>query len=64
MKSGFRQIYNSEYKVSLFELLKSYSTIIMTKDFQKINILLPVFTTEDGIKTIHGKLLDFENWMT
>ena len=24
MKSGFRQIYNSEYNVSLFELLKSY----------------------------------------
>ena len=46
MKSGFRQIYNSEYNVSLFELLKSYSTIIMTKDFQKINIpRLPVFTT-------------------
>ena len=64
MKSGFRQIYNSEYNVSLFELLKSYSTIIMTKDFQKINIpRLPVFTTEDGIKTIQdffGKLLDWK----
>ena len=64
MKSGFRQIYNSEYNVSLFELLKSYSTIIMTKDFQKINIpRLPVFTTEDGIKTIRdffGKLLDWK----
>ena len=64
MKSGFRQIYNSEYNVSLFELLKSYSTVIMTKDFQKINIpRLPVFTTEDGIKTIRdffGKLLDWK----
>ena len=39
MKSGIRPIYNSEYKVNLFELLKTYSTIIMTKDFQKMNIL-------------------------
>ena len=63
-KSGIRPIYNSEYKVNLFELLKSYSTIIMTKDFQKINIpKLPVFTTEEGIKTIKGffgKLIDWK----
>ena len=31
-KSGIRPIYNSEYKVNLFELLKTYSTIIMTKE--------------------------------
>ena len=37
-KSGIRPIYNSEYKLNLFELLKTYSTIIMTKDFQKMNI--------------------------
>ena len=64
MRGGIRLINNSEYKVSLFELLKSYSTIIMTKDFQKINIpKLPVFTTEEGIKTIKeffGKLIDWK----
>ena len=63
-KSGFRPIYNSEYKVNLFDLLKTYSSIIMTKDFQKINIpKLPVFTTEEGIKTIReffGKLKDWK----
>ena len=63
-KSGIRPIYNSEYKVNLFELLKTYSTIVMTKDFQRINIpKLPVFTTEEGIKTIKnffGKLLDWK----
>ena len=36
----------------------------MTKDFQRINIpKLPVFTTEEGIKTIKnffGKLLDWK----
>jgi segregation and condensation protein A len=65
MRGNIRSIYSSEYKVSLFELLKTYSTIIMTKDFQKINIpRLPVFTTEDGIKTIKdffGKLVEWKN---
>ena len=63
-RPGIRPIYNSEYKVNLFELLKTYSMIIMTKDFQKINIpRLPVFTTEEGIKTIKeffGKLIDWK----
>ena len=63
-KSGIRSIYNSEYKVNLYDLLKSYSTTIMSKDFQKINIpKLPVFTTEQGIKTIRsflGKLIDWK----
>ena len=63
-RSGLRPIYNSEYKLNLFDLLKTYSTIIMTKDFQKINIpKLPVFTTEEGIKTIRdffGKLIDWK----
>ena len=64
MKSGFRPIYNSEYKLNLFELLKTYSSIIMTKDFQRMNIpKLPVFTAEEGIKTItnfFGKLIDWK----
>ena len=63
-KSGIRPIYNSEYRLNLFELIKTYSTIIMTKDFQKMNIpRLPVFTTEEGIKTIKnffGKLIDWK----
>ena len=65
MKGNIRSIYSSEYKVGLIELLKTYSTIIMTKDFHKINIpKLPVFTVEDGIKTIRklfGKLLNWKN---
>ena len=65
MKGNIRSIYSSEYKLNLFELLKAYSSIIMTKDFQKINIpKLPVFTTEEGIKTIKdflGKLVDWKN---
>ena len=63
MKLGFRQIYNSEYNINLFELLKTYSTIIMTKDFQKINIpKLPVFTAEEGVKTIKALFGNLVNW--
>ena len=64
MRAGIKSIYNSEYKLNLFDLLKTYSSIIMTKDFQKINIpKLPVFTAEEGIKTIRdffGKLSDWK----
>ena len=64
MKTGIRPIYNSEYKINLFELLKTYSSIIMTKDFQKMNIpRLPVLTTEEGIKIIKqffGELVDWK----
>ncbi len=64
MRGNIRSIYSSEYKLSLFELLKTYSLIIMTKDFQRMNIpKLPVFTTEDGINTIKdffGKLIDWK----
>lgn len=64
-KSGMKSIYDSKYTLTLFEVLKTYANIIMTKDFQKMNIpKLPVFTTEDGISTIKdffGKLNDWKN---
>jgi len=65
IKGNIRSIYSSEYKLNLYELLKAYSSIIMTKDFHRMNIpKLPVFTTEDGIKRIKeflGKLIDWKN---
>ena len=65
IKGNIRSIYSTEYKLNLYELLKTYSSIIMTKDFQRMNIpKLPVFTTEDGIKRIKeflGKLIDWKN---
>jgi len=65
IKGNIRSIYSTEYKINIYELLKAYSSIIMTKDFQRINIpKLPVFTTEDGIKRIReffGKLIDWKN---
>tara|TARA_Y100000741_G_scaffold87383_1_gene64559 strand:+ start:1920 stop:2657 length:738 start_codon:yes stop_codon:yes gene_type:complete len=64
-KSGMRSIYDSKYTLTLFDILKTYSNIVMTKDFQTINIpKLPVFTTEDGISRIKfffGKLNQWKN---
>ena len=63
MRTGLRPIYNSEIKINLFELLKTYSKIIMTKDFQRMSIpKLPVFTTEEGIKTIKEFFGKLDNW--
>ena len=65
MKGNIRSIYSSKYSLTLFEILKAYSTIIMTKDFQTMNIpRLPVLTTEEGVKTIKnlfGSLKDWKN---
>jgi segregation and condensation protein A len=65
IRGNIRSIYSAEYKLNLYELLKAYSSIIMTKDFHRINIpKLPVYTAEDGIKRIRdffGKLVDWKN---
>ena len=60
IKGKIKSIYSEKYSVNLYDLLKSYSTIYMQKDFQKINIpKLPVFTTEDGINRIKRFVLHF-----
>jgi len=65
IKGKIKSIYSSKYSLTLYELLKSYSSIVMKRDFQKINIpKLPVLTTEDGIKRIKeffGKLTEWKN---
>ena len=64
-KGNIRSIYSTKYSLTLFEILKAYSSIVMTKDFQRMNIIkLPVFTTEAGIKRIKtflGKLSDWKD---
>ena len=63
MKGRVKSIYNNRYSLTLYELLKNYATVIMTRDFQRINIpRLPVFTTEDGIKTIKNFIGNLMNW--
>ena len=65
IKGNIRSIFSTEYSLTLFEILKAYSTIFMTKNFQRMNIpKLSVFTTEEGIKrvkTFLGKLSDWKN---
>ena len=64
INGSIKSIYNTKYSLTLYELLKSYSSIVMTRDFQKMNIpKLPFFTTEDGIRVIKnffGKLLTWK----
>ena len=63
MKDGIRSIYTPVYDVSLYELLKTYSSLQMQKTFQNISIpKLPVFTTEDGIKQIKNNLNNMIEW--
>ena len=68
MKGGIRSINTPVYDVSLYELLKTYSSIQMQKTFQNISIpKLPVFTTEEGIKQITNnldKIMDWKNIVT
>tara|TARA_B100000700_G_scaffold296867_1_gene361242 strand:+ start:200 stop:934 length:735 start_codon:yes stop_codon:yes gene_type:complete len=65
IRGNIKSIYSTKYSLTLFEILKSYSSVIMSRDFQVINIpKLPVFTTEEGInriKEFFGKLNDWKN---
>ena len=57
MKGGIRSINTPIYDVSLYDLLKTYSSIQMQKTFQSITIpKLPVFSTDEGIKQIKNNL--------
>ena len=63
MKGGIRSINTPVYDVSLYDLLKSYSSIQMQKTFQNINIpKLPVLTSEEGIKQIKNNLEKIKEW--
>ena len=65
VKGKITSIYNTKYSLTLYELLKTYSSLTMKKDFQRMNIpKLPVLTVEDGIKRIKdyfGKLDEWKN---
>ena len=63
MKGGIRSVNTPIYNLSLYELLKSYSSIQMQKTFQNISIpKLPVFSTEEGIKQIQNNLKNISEW--
>ncbi len=63
MKGGIRSINTPVYDVSLYELLKTYSSIQMQKTFQNISIpKLPVLTAEEGIKHLRDNLNKITEW--
>ena len=63
MSSGIRTSKNSKYAVSLYELLKSYSNHIMTKNFLSINIAkLPFCTTEQAVGIIKKNIKSLNDW--
>ena len=52
IKGNIRSIYSTEYKLNLYDLLKAYSSIVMTKDFQRMN---------KRIREFLEKLIDWKN---
>jgi segregation and condensation protein A len=63
MKGGIKSINTPIYKVSLYDLLKTYANIKMQKAFQTVSIpKLPVFTTEEGIKQIRNNFKNIADW--
>ena len=63
IKGGIKSINTPIYKVSLYDLLKTYSTIKMQTAYQTINIpKLPFFTTEEGIKQIRNNFDNINEW--
>ena len=63
ISGGVRTKSNSQYSLSLYELLKSYSTHIMRKNYLSINIpKLPVCTTEQAIQLIKKNIHKIKNW--
>ena len=62
-KGGIRSIYNPVYKVTLYELLKTYAELKTQSSFQKIDIpKLPVMTTQEGIKEIKDNMKSISDW--
>lgn len=63
MSNSNRTPKDSNYSVTLFELLKSYSNHIMRKNFLSINIpKLPVCSTEEGIQIIKNNIDKLNSW--
>ena len=63
ISGGIRSKCNSEYNITLYDILKTYSQITMKKNFMTINIpKLPVFTTEQGINRIKENLDKLKDW--
>jgi len=60
---GIKLLTKSEYRISLYELLKAYSNTLMKRNFQTMNIpKLPFCTTEQAIEIIRKNIKSLNNW--
>tara|TARA_B100000029_G_C17472275_1_gene922410 strand:- start:488 stop:1228 length:741 start_codon:yes stop_codon:yes gene_type:complete len=63
MSNGIRLKRKSNYSLTLYELLKSYSNHVMRKSFLSMNIpRLPVCTTEQAIEIIKKNIKSLNDW--
>jgi len=63
MHGGIKLINKSEYRVSLYDLLKAYSNTLMKRNFQIVNIpKLPFCTTEQAMHIIRNNVKNLNNW--
>tara|TARA_B110000881_G_scaffold135648_1_gene119432 strand:- start:122 stop:838 length:717 start_codon:yes stop_codon:yes gene_type:complete len=63
MHGGIKLLTKSEYRISLYELLKAYSNTLMKRNFQTMNIpKLPFCTTEQAIEIIRKNIKSLNNW--
>jgi segregation and condensation protein A len=63
MSGGIKLLTKSEYRITLYELLKTYSNSIMKRNFQTMNIpKLPFCTTEQAIDIIRKNIINLNDW--
>jgi len=63
MKGGIRSINNPVYKLTIYELLKTYSALKTQSSYQIVDIpKLPVMTTQEGIKQIKENMELISEW--
>ena len=62
-KGGIRSINNPVYKVTIYDLLKTYANIKAQSSYQRVDIpKLPVMTTQEAIKQIKENMQLIEEW--
>ena len=63
MHGGIKLLSKSEYHVSLYDLLKGYSSTLMKRNFKTMSILkLPFCTTEQAIDIIRNNIKNLDDW--
>jgi len=62
-KGGIRSINNPVYKVTIYDLLKTYANVKAQSSYQRVDIpRLPVMTTQQAIKQIKENMKLIEEW--